>query len=153
MLEGARMQPQRVKTARVGCVVSLVLVLAIGGVFWMRYQRTISCHDNRLLLRSMAVAIDPSQAKQLVEQSRNFAFKHGFRFDIGPFGENNSDWRFRLIRKDVEVIARSPSNSGAYEVGFYNYDCIHPTTNSAIDELVNDFKIFMIEVPTGMITE
>lgn len=147
------MQPQRVKSARVGCALSFLFLLAVGGILFRHYQSTTSCHDNKLLLQGIAVTIDPSQDERFIEQSRNFAFKHAFRFDTGTFGEDGPDWRFRMIRKDVEVIAKSPINPGGFEIGFYNYDCIHPTAASDIDELVNDFKGFMEEVPTGLITE
>lgn len=147
------MLPQRTKWARVGCFVSLLLLLAAGGVVFMRYQSTTNCHEHELPLKTMAVTLDPSQDEQFIEQSRSFAFKYGFRFDIGTFDESNSDWRFRMIRKDIEVIARSLSNPGAFEIGFYNYDCLHPTMASEIEDLVNDFKSFMSDVPAVMITE
>lgn len=147
------MLPERTKWARVGCSLGLLLVLVVGSVLFTRYQSATSCHDNELLLKSFTVTIDPSQDKQFIEQSRNYAFKHGFRFDVGPFVESNNDWRFRMIRKDVEVIARTPSAPGGYQIGFYNYDCIHPTLASDIEELVNDFKSFMSEIPAAMITE
>ena len=82
-----------------------------------------------------------------------FAFKHSFRFDIGGLAENSKAWRFRMLRKDLEVIAKNQVNPGGFEVGFYNYDCIHPTVASDIDDLVIDFKSFMSEVPTSIITE
>jgi hypothetical protein len=147
------MLPQRTKWARVGCFVSLLLLLAAGGVVFMRYQSTTSCHQQEFPLKTLAVTIDPGRDEQFIEQSRSFAFKYGFRFDIGTFDENSSDWRFHMIRKDIEVIARSLSSPGVFEIGFYNYDCIHPTTASDIEDLVNDFKSFMSDVPAVMITE
>ena len=143
----------RTRAVRVGCLVSLLLGLA-GGIFlFTRYQTMTSCHENQLPLKSVRLTIDPSQDQQFVEQSRKFAFKHGFRLDTISVDQPEESFRIRMIRKDVEVISRSPSTPGGFEIGFYNYDCIHPTAASTIDDLVIDFKSFMSEIPNVTITE
>ena len=147
------MIPKRTKTARIGCLVSLLLFLVVGIFLVNRYQTMNSCHGNQTLLVSFAVTIYPSQNQQLIEQSRQFAYKHSFRLDVADFDRPASDLRILMIRKDVEVVTRGSSNPGAYEIGFYNYDCIHPTVVSDIDELVNDFKSFIGEIPNVTITE
>jgi hypothetical protein len=103
-------------------------------------------------LISIGVTIDPSQAQQFVEQTRQFAFKYNFRFDTDSH-EQGGDTHVRMIGKEVEVIARSPANPGGYEVEFYNYDCIHPIAAADIVDLVNDFKSFMSQIPNVIITE
>ena len=143
----------RTKSVRAGCAVSLLLSLAAGIVLATRYQASISCHANNPVLKSINVTIDPSQEGQFVEQARKFAFKHSFRFDTGNFDSQNGNVRIRMLRKDVEIIVRNPSYPGAFEVGFYNYDCIHPTMASDIDDLLIDFKGFLSEVPNAMINE
>jgi hypothetical protein len=146
------MPANRTQSARVGCAVLLLLSL-VGGIFiFTHYQDMTSCHTDRPPLISIGVTIDPSQGQQFVEQSRQFAFKHNFRFDI-DYDEQGDDFHVRMIRKDVEIIARSPFNPGGYEIGFYNYDCIHPIVASDIADLVNDFKSFMSEIPNVTITE
>jgi hypothetical protein len=133
--------------------VSLLLGLTGGIILYTRYQTMSSCLENQPPLKSIGVTIDPSQDQQLVEQSRKFAFKHGFRLDTISFDQPGEDFRIRMIRKDVEIIARSPSTPGSFEIGFYNYDCIHPTPAIEIDALVNDFKSFMREIPNVTIAE
>lgn len=146
------MPANRTNSVRVGCAVSLLLCLA-GGIFLLsRYQNMTSCHNDRPPLISMGMTIDPSQSQQFIEQSRQFAFKHNFRFDK-DYDEQGDDFHVRMIRKDVEIIARSPFHPGGYEVGFYNYDCIHPIVASDIADLANDFKSFMSKIPTVTITE
>ncbi len=147
------MLPQRTKLARIGCLLSLLLSLAGGIVLANRYQAMISCHGNEPPLKSFYLTVDPSQDQQFIEQSRQFAYKHSFRLDVADFDQPASDLRILMVRKDVEVVTRSSSNAGAYEIGFYNYDCIHPTVVSDIDELVNDFKSFISEIPNAAIAE
>jgi hypothetical protein len=152
-VEGGKMPANRTKSVRVGCAVSLLLGLVAGIVFFTRYQATTGCHENHPLLKSMDITMDPSQDGQFIEQARQFAFKNSFRFDTGYFNPQNSDVRIRMLRKDVEIIIRNPFNAGRFEIGFYNYDCIHPTMASDIDDLVIDFKGFLSEIPTALINE
>ena len=147
------MPANRTNSVRVGCAVSLLLCLAGGIVLLTRYRNMLSCHKDMSPLISMNITIDPSQRQQLIEQSRKFAFKHSFRFDVGDPDQPGDDFRIRMIRKDVEVLIRSPFNPGGFEIGFYNYDCIHPIVASDIDDLVNDFKSFIREIPNVTITE
>ncbi len=142
-----------VRTVRIGFAVTLLLGLVGGILLFKWYQDILSCHTDRPPLIRMGMTIDPSQGQQLVEQSRQFAFKHSFRFDVAYSDPQNSDPHIRMVGKDVEVITRSPSNLGAYEVEFYNYDCIHPVAASDITDLVNDFKSFMNKIPNAAITE
>ncbi len=147
------MIPKRTKAARIGCLAGLLLGLA-GGIFLaVYYQNAISCHGDTTPLKTLAVTIDPSQDQQLVEQSRRFAYKHSFRFDVGNANQPASEFRILMIRRDVEILTKTSSNPGGYEIKFYNYDCIHPTVASDIEELVNDFKSFISEIPSVTITE
>lgn len=147
------MIPQRTKAARVGCLVSVLLFLA-GGIFLAsRYQAMTSCHGNEPPLKSFFLTVDPSQNQQFIEQSRQFAYKHSFRLDVADFDRPASDLRILMTGKDVEVVTKSSSNPGGFEVGFYNYDCIDPTVASDIDELVNDYKSFIGKIPNAAIAE
>jgi hypothetical protein len=127
--------------------------MAAGIVLFTRYQAMNNCHENSAILKSMTVSMDPGQEAQFIEQARQFAFKHDFRLDAGFSELPNSSVRMRMIRSDVAIIVRNPLNPGAFEIGFYNYDCIHPTLTSDIDDLVIDFKRFLSEVPTAWIAE
>ena len=147
------MSMSRTTSVRVGCLAILILGLAGGIVFFTRYQAMGSCHENQPPLKSMTVTIDPAQGQQFMEQSRQFAFKYGFRFDTSGLDRQGNEFRMRLIRKDVEVVARTPSSPGGFEIGFYNYDCIHPTMASDIADLVNDFKTFLSKIPNVTMTE
>ncbi len=142
-----------VRTVRIGFAVTLLLGLVGGILLFKWYQDILSCHTDRPPLISMSMTIDPSQSKQLIEQSRQFSFKYHYRFDVSYSDPQRTDPHIRMIGKDVEIIARSPSNPGGYEVKFYNFDCIHPIVASDIVDLVNDFKSFMSVIPNVTITD
>jgi hypothetical protein len=147
------MLPQRTKLARGGCLLSLVVLLAVGIVLTNRYQAMTSCHGNQPVLTSFEVTIDPGQYPQLVEQSRQFAYKHSFRFDVADLDQPASDLRIHMTRRDVEIATRISSSPGNYEIGFYNHDCIHPTTVFEIDDLVADLKSLIGQVPGATLVE
>ncbi|MGB8980515.1 MAG: hypothetical protein WCC12_01440 [Anaerolineales bacterium] len=147
------MPANRTKSVRVGCLAGLLLGLLAGIVLAIRYQNITNCYENRPLLTSFGVMLGPDQVEQLVEQSRQFAYKNSFRLDVGVFDPQDEEFRIRMLREDVEVIAKRSGLSGSFEVGFYNYDCINPTTVSDVGELVNDFKSLIGEIPNVVITE
>jgi hypothetical protein len=94
------------------------------------------------------VTLDRSQQKQLIEQSRKFAEKYGFKFQIEYYTFNHENFLIDLRRKDIEIIASNPGfDLGTYFIGFYNYDCIHPTVTSDIQGLVSDLKSHINEIP------
>jgi len=132
-----------------GLLLGILLCLMIA-----RYQQMNSCFKDRAPLRSFMVTLDRSQQKQLIEQSRKFAEKHGFKFQIEYYTLNHEIFLIDLTRKDTEIIASNPGfDLGTYFIGFYTYDCIHPTVASDVDGLVSDLKSFMSEISSARITE
>jgi hypothetical protein len=146
------MQAKRTKLM-VGCLLGISLCLMAGIVTLVRYQRLTSCYDGRPPLRSIQVTIDTSQSQQLIEQSQKFADKHGFSFQTAFYNPSGTDFSIWMKREDVEVIARSPFNPGEFRIGFYNYDCIHPTVASDIEDLVVDLKSLISEIPDVTVIE
>jgi hypothetical protein len=143
---------QRKSKYSIGCVVLvLVLCLASGTVF-ARYQKTTSCYDGRTPLKSYEVLIDVSQQQLLIEQFRKFADEHGFEFDLAYFTPDHKSFRIDLLRKDTEVILTNPFQLEEFRIGFYNYDCIHPTVASDIDGLVRDFESYILEIPDAKLS-
>lgn len=147
------MPANRTNSVRLGCAMGLLLCLAGGIILFTRYQNITSCRDDRLPLISMDVTSDPSQSEQLIEQFRKFAFKNSFRLDIVNPDQDGNDFRIRMMRKDVEVITRKPSNPSEFRIEFYNTDCIHPTVAADLNDLVVDLKSFIGEIPNVTIIE
>jgi len=132
-----------------GLLLGMLLCLMIA-----RYQQMNSCFKDRAPLRSFMVTLDRSQQKQLIERSRKFAEKYGFKFQIEYYTLNHENFLIDLTRKDIEIIASNPGfDLGTYFIGFYNYDCIHPTVASDVDGLVSDLKSSINEIPSVTITD
>jgi hypothetical protein len=129
-----------------GLLLGMLLCLMIA-----RYQQMNSCFKDRAPLRSFMVTLEQ---QQLIEQSRKFAEKYGFKFQIEYYTLNHENFLIDLTRKDIEVTASNPGfDLGTYFIGFYNYDCIHPTVAWDVDGLVTDLKSLISEIPSVKITE
>jgi len=148
------MLANRSKSRGIGCLILILLFFLVGGIGIIKYQKMVDCFKVRHPLKSFVLTMDRNQQKLLIEQSRKFAAKYGFKFDIAYFTPNREDFRIDMIRKDVElVILNTPVDLDHYGVAFYNFDCDHPTAASEIDGLVNDLKISIREIPSTTITE
>ena len=119
----------------------------------LAYQKTNGCYHDRPPLRSIDFRIDTSQSQQLIEQSKKFADKHGFRLQMAYYDQHGRDFSIWMERKDVEVVTNSPFKPGEFSIEFYNNNCLHPTVASDIEGLVTDLKSLIIEIPSAKITE
>lgn len=138
----------------IGWLLVGVSLCIIAGTMLARYQKMTSCYDGSLPLQRFDLTIDRSQQKLLIEQSRKFADKHGFKFDIAYFTPNGQDFRIDMLRKDVELlILNTPVDLDHYDINFYNNDCIRPTVASDIESLITDLKSLVSEIPSATITQ
>ena len=132
----------------------IALLCLAGGMIWtIRYQQLYGCYDNRPPLRRFSITIDPKQSQQLIQVLTMFANKNDFKYKIAYYGRTGEDFSFWMERKDLEVITTSPFTRGEFNIGFYNHDCVHPTLDSDIENLVNDLKNYLGEIPDITITE
>ena len=132
---------------------SVLLVCIIAGLVLTRYQMLTSCYNGRVPLGGFVVNINTSQRQLLIEKSQKFANENGFEFDLAYLTPSENNFRIDMIRDDVEVIMRNPFKEGEFKVGFYNYDCIHPTNASDIEPLVTDLKSALRSISSVIITE
>jgi hypothetical protein len=132
-------------------IILICIASGIGIVTWI--PKAFSCYDGNLPLKSFNVNIAVSQQGQFVEQFRRFANKNGYLFLINFYTPDHEDFLIQLIRRDTSVIASNPFAAGDFIVGFYNFDCIHPTVVSDINGLVVDLKSFISMIPNAVISE
>jgi hypothetical protein len=129
----------------------MVCIAGIVTVIW--YQKMIDCFKERPPLHSFVVVVDRNHQTQLTDAARDFADKYGFQFDIAYYTPQRDSFRIDMIRNDVEVVLWNTIDLEKFYVNFYNYNCIHPTVASDIDELFNELKIYLSKVPNVIITE
>ncbi len=123
------------------------------GVTSMLLQKVSSCYNDRAPIKRMLVAIDKDERDQLIEQLRSFATKNGFAFKLSVSTPTGEDFNVWMSRKDLEIIATNPNDPETFKIGFYNNDCVHPKGSADIDDLINDLKNSIHEIPNVTISD
>ena len=143
----------RAKSVTTGCLLFVLLFCAVGAVTVSWHIKSVDCFTERLPLESLEITIEESQRELLIEQLRKFADQNDFKYQIVYYTQAGDNFSIWMKRKDVEVIVRNPFDPRVFKIGFYNYDCIHPTVASDVEGLANDLKSLISEVPNVKISE
>src|SRR5258708_39822990 len=138
------MLTKRKKLLITGCLFGILLCV-LGGigtkVMLENWTAKYSCFNHRSSLGGFTATIDVSQQKQLIEQLQKFADNYGFKFQMSVYTPNGENFLVYLTRRDAEVIASNTEfDLNKFYVGFYNYDCVHPTVASDVEGLVSNLK-------------
>lgn len=144
-------------------IVLLVLILSIAlsmicVVFGGAVVKKIGMAEvdrGHLPIRRLKIKVDMSQREVLFEQCRKFADKHQFQYDLS-FYESSGGKNFQVWMRgyDIEIIVRDvPESSMDAVVNIYNTNPSLPAPSETVDELLNDLKIFLGEIPNITITE
>jgi hypothetical protein len=141
------------KPAKIGIL--LLVLLSISVVLGLRkwYQQNKDCQNGKTPIKNYLVTIDVNQEDRLIEQSREFASAHGFRFDVVYYTPTHDEFLVDLTRRDVEIIITNSFTPGEFEISLYNNNCIRPTQVSDIGGLVQDLYATINKIPDAIITE
>jgi|SRR5688572_19449999 len=128
----------------------LVCILACAGAV---AANSIVGDDEQLPRGSLKVTIDESQREALFDQFQKFSEKHGFEISIRDSGLSDELFQVYMSRYDLKIIGRNPFDPRIFRIGFYNKYPGLPASQDAVDNLVNDLKAFISEIPNVTITE
>jgi len=131
----------------------LGVLLCILGCIAAVASNTIAGDGEQLPIRSLRVTIDENQREELFDQLRKFAEKHGFKISIRDSGLSDELFVVDMRRDDIKIISRNPFDPRIFRVSFYNKYPALPTSQETVDDLVNDLKAFISEIPNVKITE
>ena len=111
---------------------------------------TTDSSSRQLPRRKVDITIDTSHRQEFFDQLRKFADKHDFTILIDAQPSGAEDFLIYMTREDIVISGANPFALGEYKLGFYDADRDHPTaTESVLDDLVNDLKSFISEVPSA----
>jgi len=104
-------------------------------------------------IRTLSIQIEDEQREELFAQLRKFSKKHNLEFHLS-FYENKRVFFIEMYGKRLEILALSkPVNTTDLDINFYEEDPNNPPPQATIDELFNDLKKFISEIPNVVITE
>jgi hypothetical protein len=125
----------------------LGILLSVLGCAGINTMTPKSGNDFQHSRRNVDIFIDVSQRQQFFDQLRKFADKYGFTILIDTRSSGSEDFLVYMTRADIQISGDNAFAPGDYGFGFYDADRQHPVSESVLDDLVSDLKIFVSEVP------
>lgn len=105
-------------------------------------------------IRSLTLTIDKSKREELFDQLRKFSEKHGFEYQLTDFNTKGENFQFWMSREDIFITASNvPPDPTMVFIDFYRKYPGYPVDEEVVDELLNDLKGFISEIPNVTITE
>lgn len=140
------------KRKRLIMIASLVLLCIFGCIGLAEIAQKGS--EGQAPIRVLKISIGVDRREELFAQLRKFADKHGFEIYIRDVEVIPEGIFIEMYRADLEILAGSAASDPAtIELGIYERDPKNPTPDETVDELVNDLKNFISEIPDVTITE
>jgi len=129
-----------------GCIGTVILLNKVGET------------TGQAPIRELQITIDKSQKEELYLRLWKFADKHSFNIlirdvevKVGPSGKG---FFIEMHRSDVKILAGGEPNAPIIvSMGFHNEDHANPASKQTVDELFNDLKSFVSQIPTVTISE
>jgi len=105
-------------------------------------------------VRSLTLTIDKSQREELFDRLQKFADEHAFETQLTDFNTNGENFQFWMSREDIFITAGDvpPDPTLVY----ISFDWKHPgdpVDEEVVDDLLNDLKDIINEIPNVTITE
>ncbi len=104
-------------------------------------------------IRTFIVQIDENQREELFVQLRNFANEHDLEFYLS-FYKNKEVFFVEMYGKQLEILLQPiPESPKEVGVDFYEQDPSNPPSQKIVDELINDLKKSISEIPGVIIMQ
>jgi hypothetical protein len=107
--------------------------------------------SEKLPIRTLSIQIDENQREELFVQLRKFSEKHVLEFYLNFYGGGET-FSIEMRGKGIQIAALS-TNTRKLNISFFEEDPTNPPSQETVDELYNDLKAFISEVPNVTITE
>jgi hypothetical protein len=151
-IQGVLMFTKRVKWyASVAAVLS-ILIFVVGCA---NLTDNFSTKDpsEKLPIRTLSIRVEKDQREELFLRLREFSKKHELDFYLN-FIRGGELFSFEIRGKDLEISALSKSiNTTELDIRFYEEDPANPPPQETVNELYNDLKAFISEIPGVVIVE
>jgi len=103
-------------------------------------------------VRTLSIQLDPNQREELFDQLRKFSEKHRLEFHLS-FYENQKIFLVEMYGERLHILAQPiPRASEKIDIDLYEQDPTNPPPQETIDELFNDLKKSIGEIPNVTIT-
>lgn len=142
---------------KIGYIFLGILCVVLGCVVMANLAEQGS--KGRAPIRTLVISLDANEKDEFFSQIKQFAEKHSFKIyirdvevDIGPSGKG---FFGEMLRSDIDMtIFGTPSAPIEVSISFdVSYSNTQHITQESINELYNDLKSFLSEIPSVVILE
>ena len=101
----------------------------------------------KLPIRTLSIQIDENYREELFVQLQKFSEKHELEFYL-DFYKGGEIFSVTMRGKGIEIAALSKSiNTTELDIRFFEEDPTNPPSQETMDEMFNDLKGFISEIP------
>ena len=147
----------QIRHKKIGMIAGFLVTIAVCVVIIFGAQQLVKTWKARFdtlhSKKTFVVTIDLGQREKFFEQLTRFADAHAFDIYIGPTTPSGDTFNINMSRKDVMVIANNVFDTREYDIDFYDKDPTNPVSEEMIDDLFNDLKRYISEIPNAIMTE
>lgn len=131
----------------------ILIVCLFAGMLLSVLACVTSTDPNRTAIKGVDVTIDANQLEDFRNQLQMFAGKHSLAYTEQFYNADRTFFSAVMKGEDFEfTINNSADSLDTVGIGLFN-KAAPPITQKTVDELVNDLKGFINEIPNVKITE
>ena len=135
------------------CFVAMACVISIPRITSLLKMMKVG-NEGQAPIKSLTLFIEKDQREALFDKLRGFAEKYGFQYELADFNTNGENFQFWMARDDLRIIASNvPPDATRVPIRFYAKYPGYPVDEKIVDELFNEVKSLISEIPNVTITE
>ena len=97
-------------------------------------------------IRRLSIHINEDQREELFAQMRKFSEKHHLEFHLSYYNDEETFF-IEINGEGLEILALSFVTTAELDFDFFEKDPTNPPLQKTVDELFNDLKSFINEIP------
>jgi hypothetical protein len=114
---------------------------------------TSASDPNSVSIKDLEITIDANHLEEFRAQLRKFADKHSLKYTEAFYNKDHTYFAVFMETDDFHmVLANDQDSSGEFSFSFFN-TASPPISKQTVDELTNDFKGVVMEIPNVTIAE
>jgi len=142
------MSPKSTKSILIVCLLFSLLLAILGCL-----TASSEPNPNRLSIKDLEITMDVNQLEEFRAQLRKFADKHSLTFTESFYNGDHTHFAVFMETDDFHIVLGNDMDSlGEFSLSFFN-EASPPIPQQTVDELTNDLKRFVMEIPNVAIAE
>lgn len=114
---------------------------------------TSASDPNSVPIKILAITLDTNHLEEFHAQLRKFADKHSLALTESFYNKDHTYFSVEMNGDDFHIVLQNGIDSpGEFTLGIFN-EATPPIPPQTVDELTNDFKGFVMEIPNVTIAE